>query len=106
MHSEIDELVGRLTKVQVMYSRWGNKAKKIANNAEQRASLESDIGKRERLFRQSLSHQKNAEKDLAVSETMRDAKKTLRKLHSKLLADKAKARNFEQITDAFAEVLK
>lgn len=106
MHSEIDELVTRLTKVQSMYSRWGNKAKRLAKKAEERATSESDIGKRERLFRQSLSHQKNAEDDLEVSDTMKEAKKTLRKLHSKLLADKAKARNFEQITDAFAEVLK
>lgn len=106
MHSEIDDLVVRLTKVQVTYSRWGNKAKKLARNVEEKATSESDIGKRERLFRQSLAHQKNAENDLAVSETMKDTKKILRKLHSKLLADKAKARNFEQITDAFAEVLK
>lgn len=106
MHSEIDELVGRLTKVQVMDNRGGNKAKKVANNVEQRACSESDIGKRERLLRQSLLHLKNAENDLAVSKTMKDAKKTLRELHSKLLANKVKARSFEQITDAFAEVLK
>lgn len=106
MHSEIEALMTRLTKVQSLHSRWGNRSKKLASKVEARASEAINDEERKRLLNKSLSHLISSDNDLEMSAAIKDAKATIKYLHQRLREEKRNSRGLNKLTDAFAEVLK
>ena len=106
MHGEIEALMTRLTRVQRLHTRWGNKARKIAAKVEARASEAIADDDRKRLLDKSQSHLLSADNDLEMSAAIKDAKRTIRYLHRSLMEEKKNSAGLSKLTDAFSEVMR